>query len=98
VHTTNGSIRVNHRPDDPLMRFTRLEGWKNLDIPGSTEQKLKDPTGHAGFFAAAYEALANGSEMPVTGEQARHNLAIIEAARQATEERRAIEVEVKRET
>ena len=49
--------------------------------------------GHFGCYAATFEALASGSEMPVDGEKARHNLAIIEAARQATGERRAIGVE-----
>ena len=100
VHTTDGSLRVNQpqpmvRPDDPrLFRFTREEGaWKALYVPGGKEQALKDPLGHAGFFAPVFEALARGSEMPVTAEQARHHLAIIEAAMVASEQRRAIEVE-----
>ena len=97
VHTTNGSIRVNHRDYDPLMRFTREDGeWKIIDVPGFSERKvIEDPgiDGHAGLFAAAFDALANGTEMPVTAEQGRHNIAIIEAARKATEERGAVEVE-----
>jgi predicted dehydrogenase len=74
------------------MRFSRADGWKNLDIPGLGEREAKHPTGHIGFFAAVFEALANGSEMPITGEPARHNLAIIEGARRATDARSAIDL------
>ena len=91
VHTGDGSLRVRHRPDDPLWGFVRGAGWKALPLPATGEDA--DPTGHAGFFAAAFEALAAGTRMPVTGEEARHNLAIIEAARRASAERRAVEVE-----
>jgi len=55
-------------------------------------EERKGRIGHAGFFAATFDALSKGKDLPVTGKQARHNLAIIEAARQATVERRAIEV------
>ena len=94
VHTTDGSLRVRHRQDDSdaLVRFSRTNGWKNLDIPGFGEREAKHPTGHIGFFAAVFEALASGSEMPITGEQARHNLAIIEAARRATDTRCATDL------
>jgi predicted dehydrogenase len=94
VHTTNGSLRVRHRRDGPdsLMRFSRADGWKNLDIPGFGNRETKHTTGHIGFFAAVFEALANGSEMPITGEPARHNLAIIEGARRATHTRSAIDL------
>lgn len=94
VHTTNGSLRVKHRKDAPdsLMRFSRTDGWKNVDIPRFGNREAKHPTGHIGFFSAVFEALANGSEMPITGEQARHNLAIIEAARRATDARCAIDL------
>ena len=95
VHTTDGSLRVRHRRNDPdsLMRFTRENDWQNLEIPGRDDPAFQDPTGHTGFFATAFEALASDSQMPITGEQARHNLAIIEGARRATEERRAIDLE-----
>jgi predicted dehydrogenase len=74
------------------MRFSRADGWKNLDIPGFGNRETKHTTGHIGFFAAVFEALANGSEMPITGEPARHNLAIIEGARRATHTRSAIDL------
>ena len=97
VHTANGSVRVTHRPDNPLMRFSREDGeWKSLDVPGWDERKVIEQPGldgHSGFFAAAFDALANGAEMPVSAEQGRHIIAIIAAARRATEERRAIEVD-----
>ncbi len=95
VHTTDGSLRVRHRRNEPdsLMRFTRASGWQQLDIPGFADQKFKDPSGHIGFFAATFEALSNGDEMPITGAQARQNLAIIEAARLATDSRRAIDLD-----
>ena len=90
VHTTSGSIRVNHRPNQPMMCFTRSDGWKHVEVADAEDGTFSDPTGHTGCFAAIFEALASGSEMPVTGQQARRNLAIIEAARRATHERRAI--------
>ncbi len=93
VHTTSGSIRVYHRDEEPLWRFTRAEGgWKSLDVLEETIKESPGIGGHFGCYAAVFDALATGSEMPVPGEQARHNLAIVEAARQATDERRAIEV------
>lgn len=94
VHTTDGSIRVYHRDEEPFWRYTGEEdGWSNLEIPEPTVKENPGVGGHFGCYAATFEALASGSEMPVNGEKARHNLAIIEAARQATGERRAIGVE-----
>ncbi len=92
VHTTNGSIRVNHNSDLPFLRFTRTDGWKKLEAQGFSKQKGEAGTGHTEFFAAVFSALANGGEMPITGKMARHILAIVQAARQATVERQAIEV------
>ena len=94
VHTSDGSIRVYHRDEEPFWHYNGEEGgWNSLDIPEPTVKENPGVGGHFGCYAATFEALASGSEMPVTGEQARHNLAIIEAARQATGERRAIGVE-----
>ena len=96
VHATKGALRVKHRSGGQLQRFAMTEaGWKDLDVPGLLEQKLqsKGIPGHIGFFAATFEAMANGSEMPVAGEQARHILAVIEAARLASGQRRAIDLE-----
>ena len=53
---------------------------------------LKDSSGHAGYFNATFNALAENTELPISPEKAYHNLAIINAARKATIERRAIEI------
>ena len=75
------------------MRYTRAADWQHLEIPGRSDPKFNDPSGHVGFFAATFDALASGAELPIDGQHGRHNLAIIEAARKATEERRAIDLE-----
>ncbi len=51
-----------------------------------------DDTGHGAFLRAAVAALEAGAPLPVTPAQARRNLAIIEGARRASAERRAMEV------
>ncbi len=97
VHTAEGSIRVHHRSRDPVLRFRQGVGWEPLPVPGLAEAAERLPTevsGHRGFFAQVFAALRAGEPLPVTGEMARHNLAIIEAARQATAERRAVRVEL----
>ena len=93
VHTTEGSVWVQNRrsESDALKRSSREGRWRQVDVP-----ELAEPDGevndHGRYFAATFEALANGSELPVTGYDGRHNLAMIEAARKATEERRAIDL------
>ena len=49
-------------------------------------------TGRADYLKATFAALAAGSPPPITGEMAHHNLAIIEAARLASDARRAIDL------
>jgi len=72
-----------------LHRFIREEArWEEIEL----EVTERNRTGHAGYFKATFAALAQGAALPITGEMARHNLAIIEAARQATGERRAIDL------
>jgi hypothetical protein len=56
-----------------------------VDLPGIQ--------GHVGYFAAVFKALSAGSPMPVTLYDALHTLAITEAARQASDERRAVDVQ-----
>ena len=94
MHAENGSLRVRHRynVEDALRRFTRAEGWKDLELPEFDEAERTDASGHARYFRETFNALADGIELPVSPEMAYHNLAIIEAARKATTERRAIEI------
>ena len=94
VHAENGSLRVRHRQNarDALRRFSRTEGWKQLALPDLDEEGLKDASGHVGYFTATFNALAAGAALPVSAGKAYHNLAIIEAAREATTARRAIEI------
>ena len=86
VHAHEGSIRVYHREAKPLSVFTRSSGWT------APMESQTDPTGHAGFFRAAFEALLSGSPMPSDGAAGRRQLALIEGARRATSERRAVEL------
>ena len=94
VHAENGSLRVRHRYNvrDALSRFTRAEGWKQLELPNLDDEGLKDASGHIGYFTATFNALAENQTLPISAEKAYHNLAIIDAAQRATVERRAIEI------
>ena len=94
MHAENGSLRVRHRynVEDALRRFTRADGWKELELPEFDEAERTDASGHARYFKETFNALADGTELPVSPEMAYQNLAIIEAARKATTERRAIEI------
>ena len=94
VHAENGSLRVKHRYNvrEALSRFSRAEGWKQVELTNLDDEGLKDASGHAGYFAATFNALAKGKALPISAEKAYHNLAIIDAARRATVERRAIEI------
>ena len=96
MHAENGSLRVNHRHnvEDALRRFTRAEGWKQLELSGFDEAERTDASGHARYFSETFNALAADTALPVPAEKAYHNLAIIEAARKATTERRAIEIQI----
>ena len=93
VHTSEGSIWVDNRSSAPdaLKRSDREGTWRQSDIPGPPEPG-EDVNDHGLYFAATFQALADGSDPPVTGRDGRHNLAIIEAARKATEERKAIDL------
>lgn len=90
VHTTEGSIWVENRKSGPtsLKRSDARGKWKQVSLPDGGE----NVNNHGRFFKATFEALSSGSALPVTGYEARHNLAIIEAARKATEARKAIDL------
>lgn len=94
MHAENGSLRVRHRVnvEDALRRFTRSDGWKQLELSEFNEAEQKDASGHVRYFTETFNALASDAPLPVPAEKAYHNLAIIEAARKATTERRAIEI------
>ena len=96
AHGPGGSLRVNHRADDPVRFYSSAEGkWRSVEVPGiHADPALVQPrvTGHLGYFEATADALVAGKTVPVTGAHALHNLAIIEAARKATADRRAVEV------
>ncbi|MYF99793.1 Gfo/Idh/MocA family oxidoreductase [Candidatus Poribacteria bacterium] len=94
VHAENGSLRVKHRYNvrDALQKYTRAEGWKQIELTDLDEEGLKDASGHLGYFTATFNALAENKPLPISAEKAYHNLAIIDAARRATTERRAIEI------
>ena len=94
MHAENGSLRVNHRHNvaDALRRYTRADGWKQLELPAFGEAESADASGHVRYFTETFDALAADTVLPVLPEMAYHNLAIIEAACKATTERRAIEI------
>lgn len=94
VHAENGSLRVRHRYNvrDALQKYTRADGWKQVELPNLDEEGLKDASGHGAYFTATFTALAEDRALPIGADKAYHNLAIIDAARRATKERRAIEI------
>ena len=94
VHAENGSLRVKHRYNvkDALQKYTRAAGWQQIELSDLDDEGLKDSSGHAGYFSATFNALAENKPLPISAEKAYHNLAIIDAARRATKERRAIEI------
>ncbi len=94
MHAENGSLRVRHRVnvEDALHRFTRVDGWRQLELSEFKETAHQDASGHIRYFTDTFNALATGTPLPVDPNKAYHNLAIIQAARKATTERRAIEI------
>ena len=91
VHGSDGSLQVVPGDKDPLYRLRQGHGgWAAVPLPAPA--RGPDPTGHLGYFAATFEALARQEGVPVSGAQARHNLAIIEAARRATASRCAVDL------
>jgi predicted dehydrogenase len=78
-----------------LLRYDRERNeWSDVELPaleqvGGLASSL---VGHVGYFAAVFDALAAGEEMPVPVEQACHIMAVVEAARRSTVERRAVDV------
>ena len=97
INGTEGGVRVVYNDAAPLACWPPgASRWQTVD-PSSLEDVPppipEDRTGHAAFLLAAFQALDIGAPLPIAPEQAYHNLAIVDAARRASAERRAVEVE-----
>jgi predicted dehydrogenase len=96
INGTKGAVRVVYNDAAPLSRAADSGGWQTVDpqsVAGVRPPIPEDRTGHAAFLRAAFTALDGGAPLPITPEQAHHNLAIIDAARRASASRRAVDVE-----
>ena len=88
VHTRGDCLRVVGR-GRALHRFSRATStWSEIPL----DVTERNGTGHADYLTATFAALAAGDPPPITGAGAYHNLSIIEAARRATQARRAIDL------
>lgn len=99
VSGTRGGVRIVYSDPAPLACLRDAPAgsgkWEETaagDLPGVDPAIAGDVTGHANFLRAAFGALESGGALPISGAQARHNLAIIEAARKASAGRQAVEV------
>lgn len=92
AHGPKGSVRILGRGRALFYKSDAEDSWQEAPLEPE-HQPSSDPrtwSGHAGYFARTFAALAHQTPLPVSGHDARHNLAIITAARMATAERRAI--------
>ena len=90
VHGPAGGVRVMRRGRG-LWQFARsTRQWQEAALP---PQPAWAESGHGRYFAATFDALARGAPPPIGGELALHNLRIIAAARRATAERRAVDLQ-----
>ena len=90
VHGPAGGVRVMRRGRG-LWQYARSTGqWQEVALP---PQPTWAESGHAAYFAATFDALARGAPPPIGGELALHNLRIVAAARRATAERRAVDLQ-----
>ena len=88
VHTRADCLRMVGR-GTALHRLARATNeWSEIPLAVTDRNR----TGHHGYLTATFDALAAGSPPPISGQMAFHNLAIIEAARMATDARRAIDL------
>jgi predicted dehydrogenase len=95
INGSAGALRLVYGDPAPLSRSVGPGGWETVDVgslPGVAPGLAGDGTGHGAFLRAAFEALEGGQAPPVSGAQARHNLALIVAAGEASAGRRAVEV------
>jgi predicted dehydrogenase len=95
VHGSRGALRVEGRGQGALLHYSHTaRDWSPVPVP---ELAAMDPSaqrwaGHAGYFAATFDALLAGTDLPISATAARQNLCIIEAALEASRDRRSIEV------
>lgn len=94
VHSRTRAIRIDGRGRQVYTRGRDDAAWAAVDVPaydGLTAEDL-GRAGHVGYFREVFAAMAEGSDLPTSAQDARRNLAIIEAAKEASESRRAVEV------
>ena len=94
VYAPGASLRVDHRGKEAFIQFP--EGHPDAGVaplPVSDDLARKwDISTHTEYFGRTYRAIADGAELPVTPEAARQVLGIVDAAREATQVRHAVEV------
>ena len=95
VYAPNASFRVNHRGKEAFIQIPtdgdNVGEFTKLPVSEDLVRKW-DVSTHTEFFGRTYKAIAEDSELPVTPEKARQVLGIVDAAREATQVRRAVEV------
>jgi UDP-N-acetyl-2-amino-2-deoxyglucuronate dehydrogenase len=94
VHSDENAIRIDRRGREVYTRERDQANWEVVSIPEYDGMSSDDigRDGHTGYFREVFQALAEGRALPTSIQDARHNLAIIEGAKQASEQRRAIDV------
>ena len=92
VYTRARGIRIVSRGRELLCMDKSNRKWESVPLAHGLGDAALARAGHANYFAATFEAFANGNPPPITCERARHNLAIIHAAHAATTSRRAVDV------
>ncbi len=92
VYTRAHGIRIVSRGRELLCMDKSNRKWESVPLAHGLGATALARAGHANYFAATFEALANGNPPPITCERARHNLAIIHAAHAATTSRKAVDV------
>ena len=92
VHGHAGSVRILRRGRELFQKADAEDDWHEVPlVPGhECSHDRADWSGHAGYFAHTFAALARGAAPPISGMAARSNLAVITAARKATAARQAI--------
>ena len=95
VHTQGDGLRIVSRGQS-LQRFHRSNHqWEQIKVPDLSymTESAKKFEGHAGYFVETIQALANGRNLPITGQKARQNLAIIEGVRRASKVRKSVDLQ-----